>query len=107
MFSIFSGKYFNQNLICVILAYLGVFFAHKYDFCCLCHMCWVLFILSIITLFLTLIFYTWEYCAKKIYKANCHRLRYKLTKKIIKNPEENKGKENGKSIITPSDIIGW
>ena len=76
VFSIFSGKYFNQNLICLILAYLGIFFSHKYDICCLYFMCWGLFIFSMITLFITLTFYTYEYCVKKAYKAKCHKLRF-------------------------------
>ena len=97
LFSIFSGKYFNQNLICFILGYLGVFFAEKSDNSeCLTRICWVVLIFSMVSLVITLSLYTLEYCSKKIAKAKSHKLRYELTKR--KCDENN---------YDAKDIISW
>ena len=114
VFSIFSGKYFNQNLICFILSYLGVFFAYKYNICCLHYLCYALLFISIISLFITISIYTWEYCRRKAYKAKCHKVRYNYAKKIAtqESPtkttktEEGKNKET-KEILLPKDIVDW
>lgn len=114
LFSIFNGKYFNQNLICFILSYLGVFFAYKYNICCLHYLCYGLLLVSMFSLFITIGAYTWEYLRRKAYKAKCHRTRYNYAKKIaleessIKTikTEEDKKKET-KEIILPKDIVDW
>lgn len=109
-FSFFSGKYFNQNLICLILAYLGAFFAEKDSVCCLCYMSYSLLLCSLFSLFITIASYTYEYCMRKIHKANCYKLRVELSKKIIDNPteytylDENQKRE---LLVKPSDIIAW
>lgn len=109
-FSIFSGKYFNQNLICLILAYIGAFFAQKYDFCCLCYISYGLLLWSLFSLFTTIAIYTYEYCMRKIYTAKCHKLRVELSKKIIDNPTEYTNSDENKKkelLVKPSDIIAW
>ncbi len=114
LFSIFNGKYFNQNLICFIIAYLGSFFAYKYEVCELAVICNGLLWISAVSLFATLIAYAGEYCTKRYYKAKCHRTRYNYAKKIaleessIKTikTEEDKKKET-KEIILPKDIVDW
>ena len=81
IFSIFSGKYFNQNLICFIVGYLGFFFAEKSKNSeCLTLACWVILIFSTVSLVITLCFYTLEYCSKKLAKAKNHQLRHNYTK---------------------------
>ena len=69
LFSIFSGKYFNQNLICFIVGYLGVFFAEKSKNSeCLTLVCWVILIFSTVSLVITLCFYTIEYVLRSSQK---------------------------------------
>lgn len=75
---VLAEKYFNQNLICFIVSYIGVFVASKYDICCLCYICYGLLMLTIFSLFLTISFYTWEYCSKKYYKHQKHRLDFEI-----------------------------
>ena len=80
IFSIFSGKYFNQNLICFILGYLGVFFAEKSENSeCLTRASWVVLIFSMVSLVITLSCYTYEYCVRKREKAKSHKLRFTYT----------------------------
>ena len=100
VFSIFGGKYFNQNLICLILAYLGVFFACKQEFYCLGCIISLFLILSMFSTIITLGFYTWEYCVRKCMKAKCHMLRYELSEKKIEVPSEY-------ITVSPKDIIAW
>lgn len=106
VFSIFGGKYFNQNLICLILAYLGVFFARKYEYDCLCYIICFFLILAMLSTIITLGFYTWEYCVRKSMKAKCHVLRYELSKQIVetRNLDVSDQKTNK---IHPCDIIAW
>ena len=114
LFSIFNGKYFNQNLICFILAYLGIFFANYYKICCLDYFCYGLLLVSMFSLFITIGAYTWEYLRRKAYKAKCHKVRYNYAKRIAtqESPtkttktEEGKHKET-KEIIFPKDIVDW
>ena len=114
LFSIFNGKYFNQNLICFIIAYLGAFFANKYGVCELTVICYGLLWISSISLFATLLAYAVEYCSKRYYKAKCHKIRYDYAKKIATEEllekvikiEEDKKKET-KEILLPKDIVDW
>ncbi len=98
IFSIFSGKYFNQNLICLIIAYIGVYFACKEGYCCLCHICLTLSIVSLCSLLITICFYTYEYCVKRVYKSRSHKLRYEYNVKLVETSSLNKD-VNGKQII--------
>ena len=98
VFSIFSGKYFNQNLICLIIAYLGVYFACKAKCCCLCHICLILLIVSLCSLLINICFYTYEYCVKRVYKSKSHKLRYEYNVKLVDNTSLSKDM-NGKHII--------
>ena len=114
LFSIFSGKYFNQNLICFILSYLGVFFAKYYNICCLDYFCYGLLLVSICSLFVTIGVYTWEYLQRKAYKARCHEVRYNYAKKIaLEDPSirviktEGDRKKETKEILLPKDIVDW
>ena len=98
VFSIFSGKYFNQNLICLILAYLGVFFADRCDNGeCLIYVFRAFLLFAMSSMIVTLILYTYEYCVMKIVKAKCHKLRYEYSKKQC---EESK-------ISKLKNIISW
>lgn len=114
LFSIFNGKYFNQNLICFIIAYLGEFFASKYEVYELTVICNGLLWISAVSLFATLLAYAVEYCSKRYYKARCHKVRYNYAKKIateellttVIKTEENKKKEP-KEILLPKDIVDW
>lgn len=80
IFKVLGDKYFNQNLICFIASYSGVFIASKYHICCLCYTCYGLLMLSVFSLFLTVSFYTWEYCCRKYYKSKERKLDYELKK---------------------------
>lgn len=114
LLSILTGKYFNQNLICFIIAYLGMFFANKYEVCELTVICNGLLWISTISLFATLSAYALEYCSKRYYKARCHKVRYDYAKKIateellekVIKTEEDKKKET-KEILLPKDIVDW
>jgi predicted membrane protein len=114
LLSILTGKYFNQNLICFIIAYVGAFFANKYAVCELSVICTGLLWISTISLFATLFAYAFEYCSKRYYKAKCHKVRYNYVKRIAtqESPtmttktEEGKNKET-KEIILPKDIVDW
>ncbi len=55
----------NQNLIILIVCYIGVAFAGLHNLSCLCHISWLLFIASVISVLFSLVFYTIEYCNKK------------------------------------------
>lgn len=79
---VLGDKYFNQNLICCIIAYIGVFFAFKHNICCLLYSCYGLLMITIFSLFLTLSFYTCEYCCRKYYKSKERKLDYELKKAI-------------------------
>lgn len=106
VFSIFGGKYFNQNLICLILAYLGIFFAYKYEQYCLSCMCWGLFVVSMFSSFITIYFYTYEYCVRKMQKARSHKLRVKLSAKYVHKAIVSK-QEKDKEPFMPKDVMGW
>ena len=114
LLSILTGKYFNQNLICFIIAYLGMFFANKYEVCELTVICNGLLWISTISLFATLSAYALEYCSKRYYKAKCHKIRYNYAKKIASGKilikvtkTKNGDKIETKDIILPKDIIDW
>ena len=70
---VLADKYFNQNLICFIMFYIGVIVACKYNICYLCYICYGLLILTTLSLILTLLFYTWEYYCKKYYKVQKYK----------------------------------
>lgn len=106
VFSIFGGKYFNQNLICLIISYIGVFYACKNGLCCLAMICWFLFIVSVLSICISLGFYTYEYSVKKVQKAKSHKLRNELAAKIAHDPNKFTTSKDDK-IILPKDIMGW
>lgn len=106
VFSIFGGKYFNQNLICLILAYIGVFFARKYEYDCLCYIIYFFLIIAMFSTIITLGFYTWEYCVRKCMKAKCHVLRCGLSEKIVEEPSNYRSGKKTRKIL-PKDIIAW
>ncbi len=60
----------NQNVICLVLSYIGVAYATTdEDLMCLNCMCWILFTASSLSVIISLIAYTFQYWAKKWYKA--------------------------------------
>ena len=63
----------NQNLITLIVCYIGVAFASMHGFDCLCQISWLLFIASAISVLISLIFYTIEYCKKKWYRGKTYQ----------------------------------
>lgn len=74
---VLGDKFFNQNLICFIVSYIGVYIASEHQICCLCYICYGLLMLTTFSLFLTISLYTWEYCSKKYYKSRKHKLDYR------------------------------
>lgn len=63
--SFLADKYFNQNLICFIIGYVGIFFANIKEMECLQCASWVVFGIALISVIITTIFYTIEYCIRK------------------------------------------
>lgn len=97
---ILDKLYVNQNLICLIVSFI---FIQKIDKgCCnkwLYYSCATLFIASALSVVITLICYTKEYCRKKVYKAKCHKLRHHYIKEQINNGSIDQA--HGEKII------GW
>ncbi len=60
-----ENVFLNQNLIVLIICYIGVAYADLHNLSCLCHISWLLFIASVISVLFSLSFYTIEYCNKK------------------------------------------
>lgn len=100
-FKVLENVKINQNIICLIVSF--VFLCYSKDNCC-CHN-WiykwssVLFIISFISVCISLVFYTFEYCRKKCIKARCHKLRYEYIKE-----QKEKGKIND---ANGGKIISW
>lgn len=63
--SFLADKYFNQNLICLIISYSGVVVADLRGLDCLQCASWIIFGLTLIPVIITTIFYTIEYCVRK------------------------------------------
>lgn len=63
----------NQNLIILIVCYIGVAFAAMNDLVCLCSITWMLFVASVISVLFSLTFYTIEYCVKKWRKTESYK----------------------------------
>ena len=60
----------NQNVICLVLSYIGIAYAKSHNgLMCLSCMCWILFIVSSLSVIISLIAYSIEYWAKKWYRA--------------------------------------
>ena len=57
--------YINQNLITLIVCFIGVAYAEQHDLCYLSCASWFLFMFSSISVIITLSFYTIRYCIKK------------------------------------------
>ena len=74
--SFLADKYFNQNLICLIIGYAGIVVASIKKIECLQCASWILFGLSLMSVVITLVFYTIEYCSRKWYKTQNHKLDY-------------------------------
>ena len=60
----------NQNVICLVLSYIDIAYATSHNgLMCLSCMCWILFIISSLSVIISLIAYSIEYWAKKWYRA--------------------------------------
>ena len=60
----------NQNVICLVLSYIGIAYATSHNgLMCLSCMCWILFIISSLSVIISLIAYSIEYWAEKWYRA--------------------------------------
>lgn len=57
--------YINQNLITLIVFYIGVAYAEQKGLCYLSCASWFLFMFSSISVMVTLSFYTYNYCRNK------------------------------------------
>ena len=79
---ILDKLYINQNTICLVLSYLGIYFS---DNRCLDTMCWLLLIFSLASVIYSVCLYSIEYGYKKWYKAKGYELDYtkKKTGKCI------------------------
>lgn len=57
--------YVNQNLITLIVCYVGVAYSELNDLCHLSCACWFLFMFAAFSVIVTLSFYTYNYCRNK------------------------------------------
>lgn len=82
---ILDKLYVNQNLICLVVSYI---FLERLKCGCCCNKwvyfcCIIFFTASALSVIISLIYYTKEYCRKKVYKAKCHKLRHNYIKEQI------------------------
>ncbi|MBQ8438818.1 MAG: hypothetical protein IJX21_08765 [Alistipes sp.] len=99
---ILDKLYINQNLICLIVSFL--FLERSRHWCCSNYECVFLamkifFMLSLVSVVFSLVFYTKEYCKRKTYKAKCHKMRYNYIQEQVS--KDNLGSAQGEKII------GW
>ena len=62
--------YVNQNLITLIVCYVGVAYSELNDLCHLSCACWFLFMFAAFSVIVTLSFYTYNYCRNKCEKKH-------------------------------------
>ena len=62
--------YVNQNLITLIVCYVGVAYSELNDLCHLSCACWFLFMFAAFSVIVTLSFYTYNYCLNKCEKKH-------------------------------------
>lgn len=72
----------NQNVICLIVSFVFLWYSKD---CCCCHkwlyICSIaLFVISAITVVLSLGFYSFDYCKKKYYRAKERKIDYENKK---------------------------
>lgn len=83
---ILENLYINQNVICLIISYIGiVYITNNVDTqnCIVCLtncLCMILFLVSSISVISTLIVYSIEYWVKKWYRGKEHQVEYENKK---------------------------
>lgn len=80
--SFLADKYFNQNLICLIISYVGVFLANIKKIECLQYASWIVFGIALISVVITTIFYTIEYCVRKWCDTEGHIKNCRINKEL-------------------------
>lgn len=88
----------NQNIIGLVISYIGVVYVARLDvdnsylYClvsfigCLCSILFFICTLSVIS---SMIVYAIEYCVKKWYKQKNHKLFFKYRQKIVEEHMDN------------------
>lgn len=84
----------NQNVIIAIVFYIGMAYASKYGLDCLNYLCMFVFILCVISVSISLGFYTIEYSANKWYKTKRHNLEYQQCKEQCGEAKKQGDKNN-------------
>lgn len=79
--SFLADKYFNQNLVCLIISYAGIFIANEKAICLQCAS-WIVFGIALISVVITTIFYTIEYCIRKWCIAQNHIKEVQINKEL-------------------------
>lgn len=67
----------NQNVLIFVVFYVGMVYADQHNIDFLYNICQFVFILSLVSVSVSLIVYTIEYGSKKWYKAKEHEFDYK------------------------------
>lgn len=81
---ILDKLYINQNLICLIISFIFINYPSNQNTCSLLNKAYYIFFgVSFISVILSLIFYTCEYCAKKKFKKKQHKLLFELRQKAV------------------------
>lgn len=80
---ILDKLYINQNLICLIVSFIFLCYTAEQGAHSLINKaCYIFFGLSLISVLVSLIFYTCEYCSKKHFLKRCYKLRLEHRQKI-------------------------
>ena len=90
---IFDNLSINQNILCLVISYAGVFYAVQADignrcFYCLAAfvscLCTILFFVCTLSVLSSMILYAIEYGGKKWYKFKNHKLHLEYKQKMVR-----------------------
>lgn len=108
---IFDKLSINQNILCSVISYAGVFYAAQADignrcFYCfaafVCCLCTVLFFVCTLSVLSSMILYAIEYGGKKWYKFKSHKLHLEYKQKMVR---ENLSPNNKIDDLVKIDAI--
>ncbi len=113
---ILDKLYINQNIICLVISYIGVVYIARLDvndecLCCLVYsvgwLCSILFFVCALSVTSSMIFYAIEYGVKKCYKAKSHKLHKEYRQNVVERMNHNDSAASYKidDIIKIKDIF--
>ena len=86
---ILDGISINQNVIILVLSYIGVLYADNYNMQCVGCVCWFIFLLATLSTIVSLGIYTYEYVIKKYQTAQTKTLSNRAIAQLIDNKIKN------------------